>query len=118
MQRIRLKRTPAVVVALEAGGMDVEYVRHSVNGNGIIGRVVVARTLVSAHVRTEERAEREPARMFEFPARGGGGVFLHVEHPVPVHLRRFALLLRAHRGALVADVADGRQIGLPAGLCI
>ena len=98
--------------------MNVEYVRHRVDSDGIVGGIVVARALVSAHVHTEKRGGRELARMLEFPARGGGGVFLHVEHPVPVHLRRFALLLRAHRGALVADVADDRQIGLPAGLCI
>ena len=118
VQRLRLERTLSVVVALEAGRMNVEYVRHRVDGDGIVGGIVVARALVSAHVHTEKRGGRELARMFKFLARGSGGVRLHVEHPVPVHLRRFALLLRAHRGALVADVADDRQIGLPAGLCI
>ena len=96
--------------------MDVEYIRHRIDGDGIVGDIVVARALVPSHICAEERSRRELARMLEFPARGCGRILLHVDHPVPVHLRGFALFSRAHRCALVADVAYGREIFHPAGL--
>ena len=95
--------------------MDVEDVGHRVHRHGIVGAVVVAIGLVAPDVGAEQGAGGEGAGVIELAARRGRGVGLDVLQPVPVELRRVAPFPRAHPGALVADAADGRQVGLPAG---